>query len=320
MSTETGKFKGSLPVIVLAGGNKNFRFSDLATAFSDLYHYHEHYLQFGQYKTIRPVYGTINGVDGNYPLVLFILKTLSEIEGIGPIKVVGPKNELTRVFNQSPFETAEFDLVDQGKSFGENVLHGYNSIGGKGHALLVMGDSPLTSARSINDFIRLSRGLLHYEFILPVVKAAVLRKLARFMPRPYLKLLPTGLEPEDYCLPADLDERGRVGFRLTSLALVNLKGTTASQINHLRSLRKLLRPSVQKMVQEDLGANILIQYRRGIPVEWLCRKVEQLYGKSMKIVGLPEADSAIDVDSSSDLRSINRIFYYRKKQKHSRLT
>lgn len=302
-------------MIILAGGRKNFRFQDIFTAFGDLYHYHEHYLQFGQYKTIRRIYGNINGHDGYYPLILFMLRTISKVSGIGPIKIVGPQKEMQQVLDQAPFPVDQFELIDQGRSFGENLLRGYDSIGGKGHALLVMGDSPLTSTSSIESFIKISNSYRHYDVIIAVVKATVLSKLERFMPRPYIKFLPDGLGPEKYCQPADLDDRGRIGCRLTSLALADLEGTTVEQINHLRSLRKMLRPAVQKMLKADLGANILIQYRRGIPYSWIYKKFEQLYGKTAKIVGLPQADSAIDVDSSADLRSINRMLYYIKKKR-----
>ncbi|MFH1853470.1 MAG: hypothetical protein ABIA75_14115 [Candidatus Neomarinimicrobiota bacterium] len=303
-----------LPTIVLAGGHKNIRLHDFATLFTDMYRYHEHYLPLGSYKTTREIHGSIAGQSGRFPLILYILHTLTRVAAIGPVKVVGPAPELKAALDRAPFPVDRFELIPQGQSFGSNVMLGYQAIGSKGHALLVMGDSPLTTTRCIEDFIALSRNYLHRDFILPVVKAAILDELARFMPRPYIRLLPEGLEPAGYCTASDLDSRGRIGCRLSSLALANLTGTTAEQIDHLRSLRKALRPAVQKMLRKELGTNVLIQYRRGITFSWLAEKFEHLYFKSMQVVGLPHAGAALDVDSSADLQSISRIMRYRRRR------
>ena len=308
------------PTIVLAGGHKNIRLHDIANFFTDMYRYREHYLPMGSYKTIREIEGTINDQPGRYPLILFLLNTLRRTPSIGKVKIIGPKPELEIALAKANFPTSQFEIVAQGKSFGENMMLGYNAFGGKGHVLLVMGDSPLTSAQSIENFIELSQTYLDYDIIIPVVKAAILDDLARFMPRPYMRMRPDGMEPQNYYQPIDLDKRGRISVRLTSLALTNLEGTTVEQINHLRSLRKLLRPAVQRLIREDLGANILIQYRRGIPFTWLSKKFEQLYYKSMLVVGLSHAGAAIDVDSSADLRVITKILNYQRRRKQAKIS
>ena len=308
------------PTIVLAGGHKNIRLHDIANFFTDMYRYREHYLPMGSYKTTREIEGTINDQPGRYPLILFLLNTLRRTPSIGKVKIVGPKPELEIALEKANFPTSQFEIVAQGKSFGENMMLGYNAFGGNGHALLVMGDSPLTTVRSIENFIKLSQAYLDCDIILSVVKAAVLDDLARFMPRPYIRMRPEGLGPENYCQPIDLDKRGRIGVRLASLALTNLEGTTVEQIDHLRSLRKLIRPAVQRLIREDLGANILIQYRRGIPFTWLSKKFELLYGKSIQVVGLSSAGTAIDVDSSADLRVITKILNYQRRRKQAKIS
>jgi len=303
-----------ISTIVLAGGRKNIRWHDITTFFTDMYRYHEHYLPSRSYKTIRPMPGTINGEYGKFPIILYLLNTLIKSPSVGKIIIIGPQSELEDALGQANFSTTRFKVIEQGDSFGENMMLAYNETKAKGHVLAVMGDSPLTTPRSIENFVNLSSKYLEYDNILPVVKAAVLEKYARFMPRPYLKLLPDGLKPASYCQPEDMDKRGRIGVRLTSLAMCNLQGMTADKINHLRSLRKVLRPAVQKMIRNDLGTNVLIQYRRGIPFSWVCKKFEQLYGKTIITVGLHDAGTAIDVDSSTDIRAVSRIFSYRRKK------
>ena len=303
-----------ISTIVLAGGRKNIRWNDIKTFFTDMNRYHEHYLPSKKYKTLRLMPGTINGEFGQFPIILYLLHTLTKAPSVGNIIVIGPKAELEESLKQANFPTTRFKVIQQGDSFGENMMLAYNESGAKGHVLAVMGDSPLTTSRSIEHFVKLSSNFLDYDNILPVVKAAVLDKYARFMPRPYLRLLPDGLEPASYCQPDDMDKRGRIGVRLTSLAMCNLEGMTADKINHLRSLRKLLRPATQKLIRQDLGSSVLIQYRRGIPFSWVCKKFEQLYGKSIITVGLPDAGTAIDVDSSTDIRAVSRIFSYRRKK------
>ncbi len=304
-----------VPTIVLAGGRKNIRWHDLVTFFTDMYRYREHYLPTKRYKTTREISGTINGQPGKYPLILYVLNTLAKSPSIDQVKIIGPEAELQKALTKANFPTDQFEIIPQGGSFGENVMRGYDSIGGQGHALVVMGDSPLTTVRSIENFLTISQSYLEYDFILPVVKAAVLEELAQYMPRPYMRLLPAGLEPEPYTKPEDLDKRGRIGVRLTSLALTDLNGFTADQINHLRALRKLLRPATQRLVREDLGSNVLIQYRRGIPFSWITGKFEQLYHKSLQVVGISHGGTAIDVDSSADLQIIAKIFSYRRRKK-----
>lgn len=312
MNSQTRK---KYPAIVLAGGHKNIRWHDLANLITDMFRYHEHYLSMGKYKTLRRLPGTIDGQPGSYAVVLYVLNTLRQSPRVGDIYLVGPAAELESSLKLAPFATDNIHLIDQGDTFGENAFKGYTAAENDGHALLIMGDSPLTSTKCVNHFVEVAEQNLTADVILPVVKESVLDELARFMPRPYLRVLPAGLEPRNYVEPGDLDNRGRVGVRLTSLALADLSGTTASDIDHLRSLRKMLRPAVQKSLRQELNSNILIQYRRGISVDWVAEQFQRMYHNTIQVVGLYHGGTAIDVDSSSDLETVARILKYRRQKR-----
>ena len=221
------------------------------------------------------------------------------------ILVVGPEEEMRQKIDPRLLsEGKEIRLIQQKGDYGNNVKEGYKHAGEK-HVLYVTADSPTTSESDISDFIRICREIENnYDVIYPIVKESLLKKYYKLFPRPFFRMIPDNMFPADYLVPRDFREDGRVGFRITSMALANLKGFPTWRITESYDLRKLIRKSSRQKLKEIFGKNLIKRYRQGLKMSDIEKMVYDYEGLKVKLVGLKGPGSSLDIDSTRDERKI----------------
>jgi len=291
--------------VVLAGGNKRFSFREFFYQIEDLLTYHEWYFRLG-YKSLKRINIKGSQLEGPRPMVEYILHTLSSVESIDQILVVGPEKEMRGKLDPGLLSAGgKIRLVEQQDSFGQNVNLGYKLAGQK-FVLFVTADSPTTREQDVAEFIELCRKLHQdYDFIYPLVKESVLKKYHRFFPRPFFKMIPDNIIPADYIEPEDLREDGRVGFRITSMAFANLADFPVKRIDGAYNLRKFYRRSSRLKLREIFGRKLLRRYRQGLKMSDVETLFNEYEGLRIKMVGLSGAGTSLDLDSSRDEKHLH---------------
>ena len=222
--------------------------------------------------------------------------------------MVGPEREMREKIDPDLLsDGGSISLVQQKESFGQNVKEGYVHAGQK-HALFVTSDSPTTREKDVSEFIQIC-GELHneYDWIYPIVKESLLRRYYRLFPRPFFRLVPDNIFPEDYINERDIREDGRVGFRITSMAFANLENVSAEKIDEAYNLRKLYRKSSRDRLKSIFGKRLIRRYRQGLKMSELERIISDYEDLSLKFVGLSGAGTSLDLDSRRDERIFNRM-------------
>lgn len=291
--------------VVLAGGNRRFSIKEFYRQLEDLITYREWYFRIG-YKSLKriKIRGSVFGEAR--PMLEYILYTLTNIEAIDQILVVGPEREIReKIAPEFLAADGKIRLVQQEESFGENVKKGYE-LAGEEHVLFVTSDSPTTKEEDVTEFIQICRSLCdRYEMIYPLVKESLLKKYHRLFPRPFFKMIPDTIIPADYINEEDIREDGRVGFRITSMACAKLKDFPVRRIDEAYSLRKFYRRSSMARMKVIFGKKLIRRYRQGLKMS----DIEQMFfdyeGLKLKMVGLSGAGTSLDLDSSRDERKLH---------------
>ncbi|MEW6671379.1 MAG: hypothetical protein AB1427_06720 [Thermodesulfobacteriota bacterium] len=293
--------------VVLAGGNKRFSFREFFYQIEDLLTYFEWYFRIG-YKSLKRIKIKDSPLDGPRPMVEYILHTLTRVESIEQILVIGPEKEMREKLNPELLSAGgKIRLIEQLDDFGQNVKLGYELAGQK-HVLFVTSDSPTTREQDVAEFIELCRGLHQdYDLIYPLVKESVLKKYHRFFPRPFFKMIPDNIIPADYIEPEDLREDGRAGFRITSMAFANLSGFPVKRINEAYNLRKFYRRSSRIKLKEIFGKKLIRRYRQGLNMSEIEKVFYDYEGLRIKMVGLSGAGTSLDLDSSRDEKQLHDL-------------
>lgn len=291
----------NITAVVLAGGRKRFSLSEFFHQLEDLFFYKELYFRIG-YKSLKRVRVKENGGNSFKPMVEYILKTLSCTDCVNRILVVGPEKEMWEKLNPELLAQSRIELIQQKESFGRNVKTGYDRAGLK-HVLFVTADSPSTKACDIEEFIGICQQLHdQYDLIYPVVKESLLIPYYKLFPRPFFRMKPDNIYPFDYIKENDFREDGRIGFRITSMAFVNLQHVSVERIDEAYNLRKFYRQSSRTKLKKIFGNNLLSIYRRGLKMSEIEKMISDYEGLSMKIVGLSRPGTALDIDSTRDKR------------------
>lgn len=291
--------------VVLAGGNKRFSFREFFYQMEDLVTYHEWYFRIG-YKSLKRINIKGSQLEGPRPMVEYILHTLTRVESIDQILVIGPEKEMREKLDPDLLSAGgNIRLIEQQDSFGQNVKLGYE-LAGRKYALFVTSDSPTTREQDVAEFIELCRGLYQdYDLIYPLVKESVLKKYHRFFPRPFFKMIPDTIIPADYIEPEDLREDGRVGFRITSMAFANLADFPVKRIDGAYNLRKFYRRSSRKKLKEIFGKKLIRRYLQGLNMSDVETMFYEYEGLRIKMVGLSGAGTSLDLDSTRDEKHLH---------------
>ena len=293
--------------VVLAGGIKQFSFGEFWHQLEDLFSYREWYFRRG-YKSLKEIKAT-RGVGGKpKPMVEYILNTLKNTKEIDRVIVVGPEKEMREKIDPNLLSVdSNIEFIQQKESFGRNVKAGYNHAGEK-YVLFVTSDSPTTREDDVSEFIGICRELSNkYEWIYPLVKESLLKRYYRLFPRPYFRMAPDNIFPDDYIDEEEVREDGRVGFRITSMAFANLENLPAERIDEAYNLRKLYRRSSRDKLKTIFGEKLIRRYRQGLKMSELEKMVSDYEGLRLKFVGLSGPGTSLDLDSRRDEKKFNKL-------------
>ena len=294
--------------VVLAGGTKKFSFKEFWHQLEDLFSYREWYFRRG-YKSLKEIKG-MRGVGGKpKPMVEYILNTLRNTKEIDRIIVVGPEKEMREKIDPDLLsEESNIRLIQQKESFGQNVKEGYNYAGEK-FVLFIASDSPTTREADVSEFIGICRELYNeYDWIYPIVKESLLKRYYRLFPRPFFKMVPDNIFPNDYIDEEEVREDGKVGFRITSMAFANLENIPAERIDEAYNIRKLYRKSSRDKLKAIFGKKVIRRYRQGLKMSELEKMVSDYEGLGLKFVGLSGAGTSLDLDSRRDEKKFSKLY------------
>ena len=294
--------------VVLAGGIKKFSFKEFWHQLEDLLSYREWYFRRG-YKSLKKI-KTLRGAGGKpKPMVEYILNTLRNTKEVDRIIVVGPEKEMREKIDPDLLSgDSNIKLIQQKESFGQNVKTGYNHAGEK-YVLFVASDSPTTREKDVSEFIGICRELYsEYDWIYPIVKESLLKRYYRLFPRPFFKMVPDNIFPNDYIDEEEVREDGRVGFRITSMAFANLENFPVERIDEAYNLRKLYRKSSRDNLKTIFGKKVIRRYRQGLKMSELEKMLSDYEGLRLKLVGLSGAGTSLDLDSRRDEKKFNKLY------------
>jgi len=293
--------------VVLAGGVKKFSFREFYHQLEDLFSYREWYFRRG-YKSLKRIKVSRGAAGQPRPMVEYILNTLRNTECIDKILVVGPEKEIREKIDPHLLsEGNNIEIIQQKESYGQNVKEGYDHAGEK-FVLFVTSDSPTTEEKDVSEFIEICRELHNeYDLIYPLVKESLLKKYYRLFPRPFFRMIPDNIFPPDYIDKEDVQEDGRAGFRITSMAFANLEGFPAEKIDEAYNLRKFYRKSSRDRLKQIFGKNLLRRYRQGLKMSEIEEMFFNYEGLTIKMVGLRGAGTSLDIDSTRDEKKIHDL-------------
>jgi CTP:molybdopterin cytidylyltransferase MocA len=294
--------------VVLAGGVKKFSFREFYHQLEDLFSYREWYFRRG-YKSLKRIKVNRSAAGKPRPLLEYILNTLRNTEFIDKILVVGPEKEIREKIDPDLLsEGSNIELVQQKESYGQNVKEGYDRAGEK-YVLFVTSDSPTTKEKDVSEFIEICRELYHeYDLIYPLVKESLLKKYYKLFPRPFFRMIPDTVFPADYIDEEDVQEKGRAGFRITSMAFANLEGFPVEKIDEAYNLRKFYRKSSRDRLKQIFGKNLIRRYRQGLRMSEIEKMFLNYEGLRIKMVGLRGAGTSLDIDSTRDEKKFHDLY------------
>jgi len=242
-------------------------------------------------------------------MVEYILHALRNVESIDDILVVGPEKETEKKVNPILLEDDKIKVIQQTDSYGGNVQEGYKKAGKK-YVLYVTADSPTTRKEDVIEFLDVCEKLYgQYDIIYPMVKESLHKKHKKLPRILYFRMIPDNMIPSNYIEKSDIDEKGWVGFKATSMAFVKLEGVSKDKIDEAYKLRKFYLPATWKKLREIFGKGSVKKYFQGPPYKM--SEIEKMFcdyeKRTMKIVGLSGAGTSLDVDGTSDEKWINNI-------------
>jgi hypothetical protein len=305
--------------VVMAGYNNKREVRRYSRIVAD--HYGEKFIEAG-YKPLREFKTTQEGREISKPLIQYTLERLAENDLVDEIVIVGHQMLLEQRLGEYIKKIAKpCQIVNQNSKLPGEVTRKfkiktrkvkYNSIAGnfikgyaatrayqeKRHALFVASDSPLTTNKFVNRFIK---AVQQYQDDTDIIVPAILiderkDKLGR---------LPLRLRNDSQTqLPGPKDEYGRQGFRLSSLISANPYGFDLNTANTAYSLRKCLNPKVQiKLFKITRGLgypNVYSKYflRKDLSVIEVENIVSAHFGGRLKVIPMLGEEATYDYDGT----------------------
>ncbi|CAB1059114.1 hypothetical protein D1BOALGB6SA_3872 [Olavius sp. associated proteobacterium Delta 1] len=305
--------------VVLAGYNNRREVKRYSRIVAD--HYGEKFIEAG-YKPLREFKSVQNGREMSKPLIQYTLERLYKNDLIDEIVIVGHQMLLEqrlgkyikkfekpcRIVNQN--SKIPGDVIRQFKIKPRKVK--YNSIAGnfikgyaackacqeKRQALFVASDSPLTTNKFVNRFLKVVQDNLEITDIL--VPAILIDERKDKLGRLPLRLY----NDSQYQLPGPKDDHGRQGFRLSSLISANPHRFDVNTANTAYSLRKCLNPNIQiKLFKTTRGLgypNVYSKYflRKDLSVVEVDNIGSAHFGGRFKLIPMQGEEATYDYDGT----------------------
>ncbi len=284
-------------------------------------HYGEKFIESG-YKPLREFKSVINGRQETKPLIQYTLERLFENEHIDEIVIVGHQMLLEqRLGNFIQNSEKPCQLVNQSSEIAPDVIRRFsikprkvkfNSVAGnliKGyaaskackeekHALFVAADSPLTTNKFINRFLKLVQQFENEAAI--ILPAIHVEDQKDQLGRPPLRLL----NDSQYQLNGTKDDHGRLGFRLSSLISANPHRFDINTANTAYNLRKCLSPNVQLKlfrITRGLGyPNVYSKYflRKDLSINETANIVSAFFHGRLILIPMTGIEATYDYDGT----------------------
>jgi hypothetical protein len=305
--------------IVMAGYNNKREVKKYSRMVAE--HYGEKFIETG-YKPLREFKSVNNGRQEAKPLIQYTLERLFENRYIDEIIIVGHQMLLERRLGNfiQNFEKP-CQLVNQSSKIPHDVVRRfnitprkvkYNSVAGnliKGyaaskackeekHGLFVAADSPLTTNKFINRFLKLVQQYENEAAI--IIPAILVGDQKDRLDRQPLRLL----NDSQYQLNGRTDEYGRHGFRLSSLLSANPHRFDINTANTAYNLRKCLSPNVQLKlfrITRGLGyPNVYSKYflRKDLSINETANIVSAFFHGRLMLIPMTGIEATYDYDGT----------------------
>ncbi|MDX2502126.1 MAG: hypothetical protein QNL14_16695 [Deltaproteobacteria bacterium] len=294
-------------------------------------HYGEKLIETG-YKPLREFSAIENGRQVSKPLIQYTIEKLFANNFIEDIVIVGHQMLLEQRLGDF---IQQFDkpctLVNQSSKIPEDVVRRfniarrkakYNSVAGnliKGyvaskagreqkHALFVASDSPLTTNKFVNRFLKVVPQFEDEAAI--IVPAVHIEQGKDILGRPPLRLInDTSFQVSD-----QTDGYGRQGFRVSSLIYANLHMFDVNTANTAYNLRKCLSPKVQiKLFKITRGLgypNVYSKYflRKDLSIKESANIVSEHFNGRAEVIPMKGIEATYDYDGTDqEYRMITRM-------------
>lgn len=273
----------------------------------------------GSYKSFINVDGEIEGVKKKRPCIEYILHALDKSDLIEKAAIVTDKRKLEEKLDLNIKNYMKKCIaVQQVGSIKDNALAGYSALGRKGHTLFVTGDSPKTTAESIDEFLdKCSPYTEKFDVIYPLVGKRVHYKFDRIWKRKYIGIVDDITGNKDKF-------KSRYGvrqFRITSMILANPENIKNKEaIDSFYSIRNLALPQnwfrACKIGFKEEIFKILksIVFRKEmLKMSEIEGKMSSFLGTRFKFVELDNPGPSFDLDDTGDDKRIEKMNGYEKK-------
>jgi hypothetical protein len=318
-----------ISAVILAGYNNKWEVKRYAKMVAE--HYDERYIESG-YKPLREFKTVKDGQVVSKPLIQYTLETLSRMDSVEDIIIVGHQMLLEQslgnlisnldkpcsIINQnsklSDSIIKQFDIIPRRvkyTSIAGNLIKGYaasKACEEKTHALFIASDSPLTTREFLENFLQIAQK--YQEKADLFVPAVFIEGERDKLGRVPLKLI----NDTEFEVSKTKDVHGRQGFRLSPLVYVNPHCFDVNAGNTAYSLRKLINPNIQLKlfkITRGLGyANVYSKYflRRDLSV----REVENIstafFNGRLKLIPILGEEATYDYDGTDrEYRLISKM-------------
>lgn len=220
---------------------------------------------------------------GNKAMVEYVVNAIEDAKEIQRIVVVGPKEELDKLYHDKP----HIFTVESGDSIIKSLLQGINVLeeGTDKKVLVVTADIPLITGQIIDDFIGQCRNK-ELDVIYPIVSKELNEEKFPGVKRTYAKL-----------------KEGV--FTGGNIFLINpgIVAKCAILAEKIISLRK----SPFKLV-EFIGLSCILKYSLGIlSIPAAEKKVSRILGIKAQALIVSHPEIGVDVDKPSDLELVTKV-------------
>lgn len=272
----------------------------------------------GSYKSFINVDGEIEGVKKKRPCIEYILHALDKSDLVEKVAIVTDKRKLEETLDLNIKNYMKKSIaVQQVGSIKENALAGYSALGTKGQTLFITGDSPKTTAESIEEFLeKCSPHSERFDVIYPLVGKRVHYKFDKIWKRRYIGIVDDTTGNKDKF-------KNRYGvrqFRITSMILANPENIeNKDAIDEMYSIRNLALPQNWFRACEIGFKDEIIKILKSIvfrkemlKMSDIERKMSSFLETRFKFVELDNPGPSFDLDDMDDDKRIEKTNGYEK--------